>query len=331
VHAYFTDDAHKIGVLTDDVVHAARENGRGIVYAATRRRVEMLADEFEQRGLHVAPYHAGLSGSARTDIEGRFHHDDLGVVVATIAFGMGVDKPDIRWVFHADVSGSLDEYYQEFGRAGRDGAHAAATLYFRTEDLRLPRLFASQSGPSRKSLTAVVESLVNGASTMTAVRVDSKLSRETATATTMALADIGVLEVDAEGAITVVDDLDGAVDTTVDAIQNRRRIERTRTEMMNAYAEQAGCRWKFLLEYFGEPADDRCGHCDNDRVAAANADDGRQPFPRGSRVHHAVFGDGEVIGYAGRGILLEFDDVGYKRLDLQLVVDEDLLVSREPD
>jgi ATP-dependent DNA helicase RecQ len=84
-----------------------------------------------------------------------------------------------------------------------------------------------------------------------------------------------------------------------------------------------------LLEYFGEPADERCGHCDNDRVAAANADDARRPIPRGSRVHHAVFGDGEVIGYAGRGILLEFDEVGYKRLDLQLVIDEDLLVATD--
>ena len=75
------------------------------------------------------------------------------------------------------------------------------------------------------------------------------------------------------------------------------------------------------------PAEERCGHCDNDRIAAENADEsgGKRPFPRGSRVKHVVFGEGEVIGYAGRGILLEFDDVGYKRLDVDLVLDGDLL------
>ena len=97
------------------------------------------------------------------------------------------------------------------------------------------------------------------------------------------------------------------------------------------YAEQPGCRWKFLLEYFGEPAEEQCGHCDNDRVARENADDRKHPFPRGTRVRHATFGDGEVIGYAGRGILLEFDRVGYKRLDVQLVLEGDLLEPSDND
>ncbi len=81
----------------------------------------MVAANLSARGLRAAAYHAGLPNTDRSQLEHRFHEDELDVVVATIAFGMGIDKPDVRWVFHADVSGSLDEYYQEFGRAGRDG------------------------------------------------------------------------------------------------------------------------------------------------------------------------------------------------------------------
>jgi ATP-dependent DNA helicase RecQ len=331
VHSYFTDEAHKLEVLTNDVLAAVKQKARGIVYGATHQRVESLAAEFARRGIRVAPYHAGLSDSARTHVEAGFHRDDLDVVVATIAFGMGVDKPDIRWVFHADASGSLDEYYQEFGRAGRDGGPAQATLYFRTEDLRLPKMYASRLGPSPTSLATVAGCLAGGAATLTDVRVQSGLSRERTSATVMALADAGGLTVDADGTIAVMGDLDDAVARAAGLIRTRRKFEETRTEMMGAYARHLECRWKFLLEYFGEPADERCGHCDNDRRANENADDGRHPFPRGRRVRHRVFGDGEVIGYAGRGILLEFDRVGYKRLDIGLVIDGGLLELIDDD
>jgi ATP-dependent DNA helicase RecQ len=328
-HSYFTDDAHKTQVLTDDAVQAARNQGHGIVYAATRKRVETLATELTRRGLRAVGYHAGLSSVTRTEIEERFRADDLDVVVATIAFGMGVDKPDIRWVFHADVSGSLDEYYQEFGRAGRDGDHADAVLYFRVDDLRLPRMYASSIGPSEASLAAVARVLATSdrPATLAGIAQRTKLSRNRTGVTAMALVDAGGITIEADGHVTVVGDLDDAVSTAVELVRERRAIERTRTETMGTYAEIAGCRWQFVLEYFGEPTEGRCGHCDNDERAAADLDDDApsHPFPRGSRVRHAVFGAGNVIGYAGPGILLDFDRVGYKRLDVRLVMERDLL------
>jgi ATP-dependent DNA helicase RecQ len=333
VHSYFTDDTHKTQVLGDDVVQAVRNQGRGIVYAATHKRVETLATTWTRLGVRAVGYHAGLSSVSRTEIEERFHADDLDVVVATIAFGMGVDKPDIRWVFHADVSGSLDEYYQEFGRAGRDGDHADAVLYFRADDLRLPRMYASSIGPSQASLLAVARALATSdqPTTLADIEQQTELSRNRAEVTAMVLVDVGCLTVDADGHVTVVGDLTDAVSKATELVRERRAIERSRTETMGTYAELAGCRWRFLLEYFGEPTDGRCGHCDNDERAAADLDDdaSSHPFPRGGRVRHAVFGEGRVIGYAGRGILLDFDRVGYKRLDVRLVIDGDLLEAAD--
>jgi ATP-dependent DNA helicase RecQ len=162
---------------------------------------------------------------------------------------------------------------------------------------------------------------------LTEIHQRTDLSRQRIGATAMALADARGLTIDADGLVTVTGDLDQAVARAVQLIDQRRVIERTRTETMGAYAEHLGCRWKFLLEYFGEPAPDRCGHCDNDERAAATADDetAPRPFPRGSRIRHRVFGEGEVVGYAGSRILLAFDTAGYKRLDLGLVLDGGLL------
>ena len=103
----------------------------GIVYVATRRAAEELAAELCEDGLRAASYHAGMRGGERDDVQERFMDDELDVVVATTAFGMGVDKPNVRWVVHAEISESLDSYYQEVGRAGRDGEPAEAVLFYR--------------------------------------------------------------------------------------------------------------------------------------------------------------------------------------------------------
>ena len=107
----------------------------GIVYATTRKECEELAANLRRSGVDAAPYHAGLGSAERSEVQERFMTDDLPVVVATVAFGMGVDKPNVRFVIHSSVPGSLPAYIQESGRAGRDGEEAECVVLYRGADL----------------------------------------------------------------------------------------------------------------------------------------------------------------------------------------------------
>ena len=121
-----------------------RRGGAGIVYCLSRRRVDELALELQSEGIRVRPYHAGLDAVARRDNQEAFIRDDVQVIIATIAFGMGINKPDVRWVVHYDLPRTLEGYYQESGRAGRDGDPARCTLYFGAADIRTSEFLIQQ-------------------------------------------------------------------------------------------------------------------------------------------------------------------------------------------
>jgi ATP-dependent DNA helicase RecQ len=125
---------------------ADRKGESGIVYCLSRRSVEETATLLQQKGYSAVAYHAGLSPAARSHAQDRFMTDKGVIVVATIAFGMGIDKPDVRYVFHADLPGTLDAYYQEIGRAGRDGEEADAHMLFGLQDIIMRRKFIDQEG-----------------------------------------------------------------------------------------------------------------------------------------------------------------------------------------
>ncbi|WP_281995721.1 DNA helicase RecQ [Ruegeria faecimaris] len=118
---------------------AARKTQSGIVYCGTRNKTEVLAQALRAEGHTACHYHGGMDPEDRRIVETRFAREDGLIVVATVAFGMGIDKPDIRWVAHADLPKSIEAYYQEIGRAGRDGAPAETLTLFGADDIRLRR------------------------------------------------------------------------------------------------------------------------------------------------------------------------------------------------
>jgi ATP-dependent DNA helicase RecQ len=119
-----------------ELLAQARGGGAGIVYCLSRRRVDELAQQLQNDGIQALPYHAGLDADVRRSNQEAFIRDDVQAIVATIAFGMGINKPDVRWVAHYDLPKTLEGYYQESGRAGRDGDPARCTLYFGASDIR---------------------------------------------------------------------------------------------------------------------------------------------------------------------------------------------------
>lgn len=125
---------------------AARKGLSGIVYCGTRAKTETLSKALLDAGHTACFYHGGMEAQTRKSVEERFAHEDGLIVTATVAFGMGVDKPDIRWVAHADLPKSIESYYQEIGRASRDGAPAETLTLFGADDIRLRRTQIDESG-----------------------------------------------------------------------------------------------------------------------------------------------------------------------------------------
>jgi ATP-dependent DNA helicase RecQ len=335
-------DAHAKhqGVLDRVLAEIGDGHAPGIVYSATRKGTETVAEELVDRGLRARAYHAGLSKADREDTQRAFMDDELDVVVATTAFGMGIDKPDTRFVVHAEPADSLDSYYQEIGRAGRDGEPALAVLVYRQEDLGLRRFFAA-GAPAEEELQQVAGLVVAAAAAGIEDGVDVKdLREETGRGATPLARDLNLLEqvsavvLDEEGAAHPADNAPTPGEAAAAArelAEHHERVDQSRVEMMRGYAETSGCRRQFLLGYFGEQLDEPCGNCDTCSSGAAEAQaavDAASPFAVETAVEHSEWGAGIVMRVEDDRLVVLFDEVGYKTLGLAAVTENGLLRAR---
>ncbi len=256
----------------------SRVKGSAIVYAATRKRSEEVAEELRGFGHRAAAYHAGLTNDTRSEVQESFTAGDIDVVVATTAFGMGIDKPDVRVVVHYDIPNAPEAYYQEIGRGGRDGDAAGAVLLYDPGDLRLAFLRIEWKCPTpaavEQAFLALRRRERKGFVSGTIDEVADDLEPVVGASSRAALIDLvrsGSIEELPEGLLLKTSQ--ARIDQP--ALENRARHERRKLDAMIEYVARASCRRRFLVDYFGDlHRPDRCGACDRcNRAPSGVVDD----------------------------------------------------------
>ena len=323
----FSSERGKERALVEAVAAAKKP---GIVYSATRRASEELAAALRKAGVAAEAYHAGLGSKRRGELQDSFMDDEIETIVATTAFGMGIDKPNVRFVFHAGLSDSVDSYYQEVGRAGRDGEPAAACVFYRPEDQGIRRFLGAGGGVDAEQLEEVGGAVAEtGEADPSDLAEDVDLSRSKVLEAVNRLEEVGFLEVSEGGDVVQRGDappLEEAIEEGAEASEERREFERSRLEMMRSYAEHDGCRRDFVLSYFGEDHEAPCDNCDNCEAGlVASENDADRPFEVGTTVTHSEWGQGEVQRYDGGRVVVLFESVGYRTLGLDIVEEKGLL------
>jgi ATP-dependent DNA helicase RecQ len=243
----------------------------------------------------------------------------------------------VRFVHHLNISGSVDAYYQEIGRAGRDGETAEAVLFYSPGDLQLRRFLSGSSSVQADEVEQILHAVERhgGPVDVAVLKEATGLPQPKVMNAVARLEEAGVLETGPGGTITALcAEVDShTAEQAAQAQEHRRAFERSRLDMMRRYAETSGCRREFVLNYFGADYTPPCGHCDacEDGRAETTNVESDYPLPLGTRVDHPTFGEGLVMHYESDKITVLFDQQGYQTLALGIVLENKLLTALSAD
>jgi ATP-dependent DNA helicase RecQ len=267
--------------FTVDLLKSA-ESRPAIVYAPSRKAAEELAS---QLGRGAAAYHAGLEPATRERIQRHFLGGNLEVVVATIAFGMGIDKADVRTVVHIALPGSVEAYYQEIGRAGRDGNPSRTVLLHSFADRKMHDFFLERDYPAPTELARLARALTDDFQQPEDLRRKLRMDLETFERTAEKLVAQGAAAFDIAGNLRA-----GENDSWQSGYDRQLTFRRTQIDLMARFAESSQCRMAALIQHFGDTADGLrpCGHCDFCSPERATAQSFHEPTAEEDRHLRAI-------------------------------------------
>ncbi len=268
-----------------------REHRTGIIYCATRKKVEEVADSLAAQGIKVIAYHGGMEDRDREWAQNAFLDRSKDVVVATNAFGMGIDRSDVRFVIHFETPGSIEAYYQEAGRAGRDGEPSVCELLFNYADTRTQEFFIEGNNPGFETIRDVYRTLRMLADDKHEVMMPIRELTDTVGAKNQMAVGSALSSLGRAGYIERFDIVGERIRGTrlprpevppeqleLDraALEEKERRDRQKLESMIRFAYADECRQRWILDYFGEKDAPECGSCD---VCSRQTDRGglRQP------------------------------------------------------
>lgn len=263
---------------------------KGIIYCSTRKNVMLVFEELSSQHVNVVAYHAGMTDEEREFSQDAFVSGRADVVVATNAFGMGIDRSDVRFVVHFEIPGSVEAYYQEAGRAGRDGEVAVCELLFNHADLKTQEFFFEGSNPP----VAIIRSLYNmlrfecepGTHELhitveaMAERLGKEVNPMAVSSALSCLVHAGAVQrFDVPGQLTKGTRLlkpevnFESLGIDLAGLEEKARRDHLKIEAMTRFAYSVGCRQRWILDYFGEVGAAACGHCD---ICAASDSEERE-------------------------------------------------------